>query len=290
LGPLEVRDRGRPLSVRGSRPRALLALLALNAGRVMTAERLITLLWGDEPPPSAANALQVHVSALRRVLEPHGPPYRLLVSDRSGYSLKVNPDQVDFARFEESVDRGHQALKRGEVAECAQLLGQAITLWRGSALADMADQPWCLGEARRLEELRLTAEEDRIEAELALGRHAALVAALETLIAQHPLRERLLGHLMLALYRSGRQAEASEVYQKTRETLVDESGMEPGYELQQLLKAILNQDSSLEGPTTERPVPRLDNLPAPLPIFVGRGHQIAELTPLPPEAWLLPVP
>jgi DNA-binding SARP family transcriptional activator len=136
LGPLEVRDQGRSLNVRGSRPRALLALLALNAGRVMPADRLIELLWGDEPPPSAANALQVHISALRKVLEPQGPPYRLLISERSGYALKVDTEQVDFARFERLVERAHHALKQGELEQCAKLVGQAIDQWRGSALAE----------------------------------------------------------------------------------------------------------------------------------------------------------
>jgi predicted ATPase/DNA-binding SARP family transcriptional activator len=270
LGPLEVRDGDRVLSVRGSRPRALLALLALNAGRVMAAERLIELLWGDEVPPSAANALQVHVSNLRKVLEPQGQPYRVLVSDESGYALKIEPDQIDFACFERLVDLGHKALTRGEVALCAQLLGEAANLWRGSALADLADQPWSIGEARRLEELRLAATEDRIEAELALGRHSELIAELESMIASYPFRERLRGQLMLALYRSGRQAEASDVYQKTREVLVEELGMEPGLELQQLLKAILNQEASLGVPAPERPAPRLDNLPVALTSFVGR--------------------
>ena len=280
LGPLEVRDRGRPLSVPGSRPRALLALLALNAGRVMPAQRLIELLWGDEVPPSAANALQVHVSTLRKVLEPKGPPYKLLVSDRAGYALKIDPAQIDYAHFEQLVQRGHQALKRGEVEVCAQLLSEATNLWRGSPLADLADQPWSIGEATRLEELRVTATEDRIEAELAMGRHSELIPELEALVAMHPFRERLRGQLMLALYRCGRQAEASDAYQKTREVLVEGLGMEPGFELQQLLKAILNQEPSLGTPIRERPVARLDNLPALLTTFVGRGVELAEIRSL----------
>jgi predicted ATPase/DNA-binding SARP family transcriptional activator len=287
LGPLEVRDQGRSLNVRGSRPRALLALLALNAGRVMPADRLIELLWGDEPPPSAANALQVHISALRKVLEPQGPPYRLLISDRSGYALKVDTEQVDFARFERLVERAHHALKQGELEQCAKLVGQAIDQWRGSALADMSDQPWSIGEARRLEELRLAAEEDRIEAALALGGHSELIPELESLVTMHPLRERLSAQLMLALYRSGRQAEASDVYQRTRETLVEGLGMEPGHELQQLLKAIINQDRSLGMPTQESQPPRLDNLPATLTSFVDRTQERAQLTLLLAETRML---
>ena len=277
LGPLEVRDGDRLLSVRGSRQRALLALLALNAGRVMPAERLIELLWGDEAPPSAANALQVHVSNLRKVLEPKGQPYRLLVSDESGYALKIAPDHIDFVRFEQLVDRGHKALARGEVALSAQLLGEAADLWRGSALADLVDQPWSIGEARRLEELRLGAIEGRVEAELALGRHTELIGELESMIATYPFRERLRGQLMLALYRSGRQADASDVFQKTREVLVEELGMEPGLELQQLLRAILNQEPSLGVPELDRPTARLDNLPAALTSFVGREGPLTQL-------------
>lgn len=280
LGPLEVREGDRLLNVRGSRQRALLALLALNAGRVMPAERLIELLWGDEAPPSAANALQVHVSNLRKILEPQGQPYRLLVSDESGYALKLDPHQIDFARFEQLVDQGHKVLARGEVAQCAQLLGQAANLWRGSALVDLADQPWSIGEARRLEELRVAATEDRMEAELALGRHSELIAELESMIAMNPFRERLRGQLMLALYRSGRQAEASDVYQKTREVLVEELGMEPGLELQQLLKAILNQEASLGVPAAERPAARLDNLPVALTSFVGRDSALTQIRKL----------
>ena len=277
LGPLEVRDRGRSLNVPGNRPRALLALLALNAGRVMPADRLVELLWGEDPPLSAANALQVHISILRKVLEPDGPPYRILVSDRSGYVLNLGPDQVDLARFERLVEQGHQAITRGDVALCARLLDEASAIWRGSALSGLLDQPWSFGEARRLEELRLAALEDRVDADLALGRHRDLVAQLEALIARHPLRERFRAQLMIALYRCGRQAEASDVYRKTRELLVEELGMEPGYELQRLLRAILNQDPSLQEKARERALPRVDNLPAPLTSFVGRKREVAEV-------------
>ena len=151
LGRLEVRDRGRPLNVPGNRPRALLALLALNVGRVIPAERLIELLWGDEPPPTAANALQVHVSALRKVLEPTGPPYKLLTNDGSGYVLKLSPGQLDYTRFEQLFERGHQALKRGEIAQATELIAEAMSEWRGAALAGLDDQRWSIAEARRLE-------------------------------------------------------------------------------------------------------------------------------------------
>lgn len=287
MGRLEVRDRGRPLTVPGSRPRALLALLALNAGRFMRADRLIELLWADEIPPSAANALQVHISSLRKVLEPQGPPYRLLISERSGYALKIGSDQIDCARFERLAERAHRALERGEIIECVELTSEAIGLWRGSALADMADHAWSVGEARRLEELRMSAEEDRMDAELALGRHVELVPALQALLARDPLRERVSGQLMLALYRSGRQAEASEIYQQTREMLVEQLGMEPGVPLQQLLKAIINQDPSIGVAAQEPPAPRLDNLPAALTSFVGRGRETAKVASLLSQARLL---
>jgi predicted ATPase/DNA-binding SARP family transcriptional activator len=289
LGPLEVRDQGRALNVPGNRPRELLALLALNAGRVVSAERLIELLWGDEVPPTAANALQVHISALRKVLEPSGPPFRWLISDRSSYVLRIKPEQIDCARFEQLVDRGHQALKRGDVAQSVELLAKAIGQWRGSALADVTGQPWSIGEAKRLEDLRLAAEEDRIEAELALGRNSELIPQLEALISRHPFRERLRGQLMIALYRAGRQAEASDVYQKTREVLVEELGMEPGIELQQLLKAIVNQDPALGVPSSYRVALRLDNLPTSLTSFVGRDREIAAIKSLLAEARLTTV-
>ena len=280
LGPLEVDDGGELLRIPGGRPRALLSLLALNAGRVMQPERLMELMWEDEPPATAANALQVHISALRRAIEPAGPPYRVLLSRSGGYLLNLTPEQIDLSRFERFVQQGHQAIQRGDIELGRHLLAEAIALWRGSPLEGLGDQPWTFGEVRRLEELRVAAEEDRIQVELALGRHQEMIGRLGSLIDQHPLRERFRAQLMIALYRSGRQAEATEVFHQTRRLLVEKLGMEPGPELQRTNRAVLNQDPSLLGIPTEAPLPRLDNLPMPTTSFVGRGSELKEVAAL----------
>src|SRR5260370_441747 len=244
-------------------------------------------IGGDDPARSEATAFQDRIWALGKVLERQGPPYRLLISDRSGYALKVDTEQAHVACYERLVDAANPALKQGDLEQCARLVGQAIDQWRGSALADMSDHPWSIGEARRLEELRLAAEEDRIEAALALGGHSELIPELESLVTMHPLRERLSGQLMLALYRSGRRVEASDVYQRRGERLVEGLGMEPGHDLQHLLKAIINQDRSLGMPTQERQPPRLDNLPATLTSFVDRTQERAQVTLLLAETRML---
>src|SRR5215467_1109691 len=241
LGPLEVRRDGQALSLRGSRQRALLAILVTHANRVVGVDRLVELLWAEEPPESADHALQVYISQLRRVLEPDGPPYRVLVSRPPGYLLQVAPDELDAAQFEGLLEQAG----RSPPDDAAAQLRQALSLWRGPPLADFGSHAFALGEAARLTELRLGAVEDRIEADLALGRHAELIGELQGLVAENPLREGLRGQLMLALYRSGRQAEASNVYHHTRELLVQELGMEPGPMLQHLLKQILTQDPAL---------------------------------------------
>lgn len=229
LGPLEVRSDGRPIPVGRGKQRALLAVLALNAGRVVPAERLIDELWGDEPPATAATALQVYVSRLRKSLgegaiETHAPGY-LVEGD------------VDVRRFDELVSEA----RRSEPARTAELLNEALGLWRGAALSD-CELPLA---AARLEEQRVTALEQRIEADLASGRSSELVGELESLVAEHPLREPFRAQLMLALYRAGRQAEALDSYRAARATLLDELGIEPSPRLQQLEQAILRQDDSL---------------------------------------------
>ncbi len=248
LGPLEVRRAGQAISLGGARQRALLAILLMHANRVVGAERLVELLWGEEPPESADHALQVYVSQLRKVLEPDGPPYQVLLSRPPGYALQVRPDELDANQFETLLEKAG----RSSPDQAAAQLRQALDLWRGPALADFSSHAFALGEAMRLTEARLRAMEDRIEADLALGRHAELVGELQGLVAEHPLRERLRGQLMLALYQSGRQGEASNVYHRTRELLVEELGMEPGPLLQQLLKQILTQDPVLN--VTTRPL------------------------------------
>jgi len=241
LGPMEVRRGDQALSLGGAKQRALLAILLIEANHVVGLERLAELLWRDEPPATSDHIIEVYVSQLRRALEPAGAPYRVLVRKPSGYMLQIAPDAVDAVEFHDLVE----AARSAPPEEAATELARALSMWRGPALADFAGEPFAVSEAARLNELRLHAREERIEAELALGRHSQLIGELQALVDEHPLRERLCGQLMLALYRSGRQAEASDLYQRTRQRLVDGLGMEPGPDLQLLLKRILQQDSSL---------------------------------------------
>jgi DNA-binding SARP family transcriptional activator/class 3 adenylate cyclase len=236
LGPLEVRDRGGSVEIRRRKPRALLAALLLRAGEPVNADVLIDALWGESPPRTARAALQNYVAQLRRSLGPG-----LVESRAGGYVLEVAPEQIDLGRFESLAAEGRDAA--GE--ERVRKLREALELWRGPPLADLVFEPFVAHEAARLEELRTAALEDLIDAQLALGAGSDLVGELEHLIAEHPFRERLRGQLMLALYRSGRQADALEAYQETRRTLVDELGIEPSAPLKELEQAILSQDSSL---------------------------------------------
>ena len=242
LGPLEVLAEGRPLSLGTTKQRALLGILLLGANQVFSTERLVELLWGDDAPETAPNVLQVYISQLRKALEPNGAPFRVLVSRPPGYLLQVAPDELDATRFQGLLEKAAGA----GPAEAGVILREALSLWRGTPLADFADAPFVRSEAARLNEMRLRALEDRIQVDLELGHHRVLVGELEGIVAEHPLRESFCGQLMLALYRSGRQAEASAIFQQTRERLVDELGMEPGHDLQKLLKQILNQDPGLE--------------------------------------------
>ena len=248
LGPLEVRTRDAAVPLRGARQRELLAVLLLHANEIVSSDRLIDDLWEGDPPPTAAKMIQNGVSQLRKLLTPDGAPdgEQLLVTRSPGYLLHVGPGELDSDRFEALAGQGRRELAAGEHAEAVGHLREALALWRGPALVDFADATFVRAEAARFDELRSAAMEDRIDAELALGRHADVVAELEALVAQHPLRERLRGQLMLALYRSGRQAEALRVYQETREVLVEELGLEPSPALQRLEKAVLMQDPALE--------------------------------------------
>ncbi len=237
LGPLEVRSQGRVVAVAGRRLRLLLAVLALQAGQVVSAERLIDLLWEEAAAPAdPANALQALVSRLRRALDSAG---ERLVSRPSGYLLALEPEQVDAIRFERLCRDGHAAFAAGRHAQATATLREALALWHGPALADFTGEPFAAANAARLEELRLAAVEDRIAAELRLGGHAGLVGELETLTAEHPLRERLHALLMRALYAAGRQADALAVYQRVRAALAERAGLDPGPELRQLEAAIL---------------------------------------------------
>jgi DNA-binding SARP family transcriptional activator/ABC-type transport system substrate-binding protein len=245
LGPVEVEDDGRPLVLGSAKQRALLAILLLHANEVVSRDRLIDDLWGEQPPASAPHSLEVYVSRLRKTLQPDGGE-RPLLSQAGGYLLRLEPDQLDVTCFERLLEEGRRALAAGKYERASERLAEALALWRGSALGDLAYEPFARPEVERLEEQRLATLEERIEAELALSRHASLVAELESLSNKHPLRERLHGQLMLALYRSGRQAEALETYKELRQHLRDELGLDPSPALQRLEQAILRQDPALE--------------------------------------------
>ncbi len=248
LGPLEVVEHGRVLALGGPRQRALLAILLLRRGEVVSSDRLIDELWGERPPASAAKTLQGYVSHLRKALGAG-----VLLTRSGGYLLATQPGQVDAERFETLVADAHHALARGDAAQARKLLGSALELWRGDALADLAYEPFAAREITRLEEARNAALEDRVEADLMRGQHRGLVGELESLVALHPHRERLRGQLMIALYRSGRQAEALEAYQRGRQALNDELGLEPGPELRALEQRILDHDPTLDRPTLTAP-------------------------------------
>ena len=238
LGPLEVLEEGRPVALGGAKQRALLAVLLLHANEVVSRDRLIDELWGGEPPDTAHTALQVHVSQLRKLLGRD-----TIVTQTPGYLIRVSDGELDLHRFERLV----ATARAEEPAQAARLLREGLALWRGAPLAELGDSS-ARAERARLEEQRLAALAQRIEAELALGRHAELVPELEGLVREQPLRERLRGQLMLALYRCGRQADALEVYRTGRRLLDEELGLKPDDELQRLERAILNHDPSLESP------------------------------------------
>ena len=243
LGPFEACERGQPLEVGGGKQRALLALLLLRAGEVVSTDRLIDALWGEDPPASALNSVHVYVSQLRKALG-NG---RLETRGR-GYLLALEPEQLDLGRFERLLGEGRELLAAGRPERAAKTLRVGLALWRGPPLSDFASEPFAHGEIARLEDLRLAALEERIEADLALARHAELVSELEALVREDPLRERLRAQHMLALYRSGRQAEALDTYQRARRVLAEELGLEPGRTLRELEGAILRQDTELDAP------------------------------------------
>jgi DNA-binding SARP family transcriptional activator len=245
LGSLEVRHGDALVDVGGRQQRLVLASLLATAGRPLSADALVDAIWGAAPPPSAFGTLQSYVSRLRKLVDPHGTGTKLVFDD-AGYRLEAGADAVDFRRFEALADEGHGLLDRGQPDDAAAVLAEALALWRGPAFSELATHPFFAGIATRLEERRLTSVESRVEAELRLGRHAALVGELTELVSQHPLREGLRGQLALALYRSGRQADALAVLADARATLREELGVDPGPRLRALEAAILNHDAALE--------------------------------------------
>lgn len=260
LGPLEVWREGRPLRLGGERQRALLALLLLHANEVVPRERLIEELFGGDASDTGANALQVGISRLRRLLgdgRSSNGDGGVVVTNPPGYLLRAEPEQLDVAQFERLLAHGRETLVAGDAAAAAARLREALALWRGPALADLALLEFAQPEIRRLEGLRLSALMERIEADLALGRADEVVPELEALVEANPLQERLRGQLMLALYRAGRQADALEVYRQTGALLREELGLEPSKALQELERSILRQEAALDveaGPPAEAEV------------------------------------
>jgi DNA-binding SARP family transcriptional activator len=270
LGPLEVTDEGRSLRLGGPKQRALLAILLIHANEVVSTDRMIEGLWGERPPATAIKTLQVYVSQLRKHLGAE-----TVVTRAPGYMLRVEDGHLDLERFEALTTEARGA----SPAVSSTKLREALALWRGSALADFAFEPFARSEIGRLEQLRLAAVEDRIEADLALGGGAELVPELEGLVAEHPLRERLRRQLMLALYRSGRQADALETYRQARTVLTDELGLEPSEALNDLQRAILAHDPSLDSAArqrTETEAAQVESSSGP-GAFVGRERELREL-------------
>ncbi|HEY8107406.1 MAG TPA: BTAD domain-containing putative transcriptional regulator, partial [Gaiellaceae bacterium] len=273
LGPIEARLDDGPVGLGAPKQRGLLALLLVNRRRVMTAEQLIDGVWGETPPASALQSLQVYVHGLRRALGAER-----IETAGHGYRAAVGEDELDLDRFERAFERGRAALAADRAEDAADELREALAIWRGPALADLSEETRRAAEADRLEELRLTALELRLDADLQCGGHDGVVAELEALTAEHPYHERFLQQRMLALYRCDRQAEALEVYRDARKVLSDELGLEPTPATQELERAILRQDPGLEAPApparTTRPLP----LP-PTPL-VGRRLELAAVSSL----------
>ncbi len=249
LGPLEVLRSGRAVPLAGPRQRAVLAVLLLQANRVVSADRLVEDVWEGHAPEASVTSLQTYVFHLRRALEPgrpRGGTAEVLATRDRGYLLQVSRECLDAAVFEDGLTAGLAALEAGRHSQARERLGRALDLWRGPVLADLSGYAFIRAEAARLDELRLAAWEGRIEADLALGRHDGLTAELERLVAEHPLRERLHGQLMLALYRGGRQADALAAYRRVRDLLAGELGIDPGEPLRRLHASVLAHDPALD--------------------------------------------
>ena len=276
LGPLEVLDDQQPVPLGGPKQRAVLAMLLLDLGRVVSTDRLILGVWGDDAGDNALATLQVYVSNLRKVLEPDKGQHQVLIGRRPGYLLQADPESVDLVRFERLLTAARKDLANERYGTASRQFDEALALWRGDPLSDLALEEFAAPEITRLQEARVSAIEDRIEAELGCGRHASLVAELGQLVHEYPLRERLWGQLMLAHYRSGRQADALLAYTQAREILVDEYGIDPGPELRDLERRVLSQDPGLAAPPGS--ARSSVKIPAPPHPVLGREGEIATIS------------
>src|SRR5947209_7339028 len=246
LGPLEVADEGEPVPLGRLKERLVLAVLLLHANDFVSRERLIDELWGESPPPTARKAVNVYVSQLRKALTRNGRDP--IATEDGGYRIGVGADELDVAHMQHLLASARERAAAGELEAAVELLREALALWRGPTLAGLLLESRGRDEVAQLDELRLTALMDRIDCDLALGRHEDALGELQVLVGEHPLRERLRAQLMLALYRADRQAEALDAYQQAREVLVEELGVEPSPPLQRLQKGILAQEPALELP------------------------------------------
>jgi DNA-binding SARP family transcriptional activator len=248
LGPLEVVDGGERLALGGPKQRAVLAVLLLDANRVVPSSQIIERVWGEDPHERAANTLQVYISNLRKIIDPDKRAAESrLRTQPPGYELRVADDELDLLRFEQDVAAARALAAADRPTEAADRFRQALALWRGEPLSDLSGEGFATSLTLRIAERRVAVLEDRIDVDLALGRHREVIGDLDDAIRDHPYRERLRAQRMLALYRSGRQAEALQSYQQARELLLDELGIDPGAELQELERAILRQDAALDG-------------------------------------------
>jgi len=276
LGPLRILFDGRDVGLRSRRQQVLLAVLVIHHGRPVNTDALLDALWGDDLPASAATTLRTHLSRLRSRV---GMP-RLIVTTGSGYSLQARAETIDAVRFESLARDGRRALRSGDSMIASRTLEEALGLWRGRAFGALADVHAIRAEAGRLEELRLTVLEERIDADLGLGRHSELVGELDALTGAHPFRERFWAQLMTALYRSGRQADALGAYQQARNVLGEELGIEPSPELRDLEERILLQDPELASPPLRGRSNGSGNLPVQVTSFVGRDQEMTEVEKL----------
>ena len=286
LGPLEVLEGGERVPLRRLKERLVLAVLLLHANEFVSRERLIDELWGESPPPTARKAVNVYVSQLRKALARNG--HDPIATADGGYLIEVGADELDAAHLRQLLANARERAAAGELEAAAELLHEALALWRGPALAGLLLESHGRDQVAQLDELRLTALMDRIDSDLALGRHEDVLGELQLLVRAHPLRERLLAQQMLALYRADRQAEALDAYRQAREVLVGELGIEPSSALQRLQQGILRHDPALEAPTGivvangDRRGAGLarTNLPAATTPFIGRARELAEVLDL----------